>query len=216
MSKITTYFTYPCYSIVLNVMWVVAVGECRGIYGTHDDAKRAIGSVPIPLVKEFDDREEALLFLGAFTACDEIVYTDGACSGNGKDGARAGVGVFWGLDDPRNVSRPVHGSHTNNVAELEAIGAALDSIGHRDRVVIVSDSQYSISCLTTWRDGFIRRGWKTSKGIDVKNRELIEEILEKLKARPHVSLVHVRGHVGHLGNHHADTLAVSAVESKRK
>lgn len=33
----------------------------------------------------------------------EIVYCDGACRGNGKAGAIAGVGVWWGADDPRYV-----------------------------------------------------------------------------------------------------------------
>ena len=30
-----------------------------------------------------------------------IVYTDGACKGNGKAGSIAGIGVWWGWDDPR-------------------------------------------------------------------------------------------------------------------
>ena len=29
-----------------------------------------------------------------------VVYTDGCCSGNGKAGARAGIGVYWGRDHP--------------------------------------------------------------------------------------------------------------------
>ncbi|KAI7884612.1 hypothetical protein K492DRAFT_118414, partial [Lichtheimia hyalospora FSU 10163] len=31
-----------------------------------------------------------------------IVYTDGASSGNGYRGAKAGYGVFWNDNDPRN------------------------------------------------------------------------------------------------------------------
>lgn len=30
-----------------------------------------------------------------------IVYSDGSCQGNGKVGAVAGVGIWWGKDDPR-------------------------------------------------------------------------------------------------------------------
>lgn len=30
-----------------------------------------------------------------------IVYTDGSCQGNGKPGAVAGIGIWWGKDDPR-------------------------------------------------------------------------------------------------------------------
>ena len=39
----------------------------------------------------------------------QVVYTDGACEGNGKAGARAGIGVYWGPDHPWNVSEPVRG-----------------------------------------------------------------------------------------------------------
>lgn len=31
----------------------------------------------------------------------DVVYSDGACKGNGKTGSIAGVGVWWGPDDPR-------------------------------------------------------------------------------------------------------------------
>jgi ribonuclease HI len=38
----------------------------------------------------------------------DVAYTDGACRGNGKPGsvARAGIGVWWGPDDPRYASTP--------------------------------------------------------------------------------------------------------------
>ena len=49
------------------------------------------------------------------------VYTDGACSNNGKPYARAGYGVYFGKDDPRNVSETFNGPQTNNAAELLAI-----------------------------------------------------------------------------------------------
>jgi ribonuclease HI len=34
---------------------------------------------------------------------EDVVYTDGACSGNGQLGSVAGIGVWWGVDDPRYV-----------------------------------------------------------------------------------------------------------------
>lgn len=34
---------------------------------------------------------------------EDVVYTDGACSGNGQLGSVAGIGVWWGADDPRYV-----------------------------------------------------------------------------------------------------------------
>ena len=32
------------------------------------------------------------------------VYTDGACINNGKPNARAGIGVYFGENDSRNIS----------------------------------------------------------------------------------------------------------------
>lgn len=48
-----------------------------------------------------------------------VVYTDGACEGNGQIGSEAGVGVYFGDNDPRNVSEPLEGEkQTNQRAEL--------------------------------------------------------------------------------------------------
>ena len=64
----------------------------------------------------------------------DVVYSDGACKGNGKIGSIAGVGVWWGRDDPRyacvdthvllpptrnrNIAERCPGVQTNNRAEL--------------------------------------------------------------------------------------------------
>ena len=33
----------------------------------------------------------------------DVVYSDGACKGNGQPGSMAGIGVWWGRDDPRSA-----------------------------------------------------------------------------------------------------------------
>lgn len=66
----------------------------------------------------------------------QVVYSDGACKGNGAPGSVAGIGVWWGSDDPRwvtsapqsivankpmrfrNIAERCPGSQTNNRAEL--------------------------------------------------------------------------------------------------
>ena len=53
------------------------------------------------------------------------VYTDGACSNNGKPDAKAGFGVYFGENDNRNLSETFTGPQTNNRAELLAIIRAL-------------------------------------------------------------------------------------------
>lgn len=53
------------------------------------------------------------------------VYTDGACTKNGKMGAKAGIGVWFNEDHPLNVSAPVKGPPTNNTAEIQAARIAI-------------------------------------------------------------------------------------------
>lgn len=50
-----------------------------------------------------------------------VVYTDGACKGNGQKTPVAGVGVWWGRNDPRNIAERCPGIQTNNRAELIVI-----------------------------------------------------------------------------------------------
>ena len=151
-----------------------------------------------------------------------FVFTDGACKNNGSKTALGGVGVFWGHDDPRNVScRVIVPGVTNNICELLAIQTALQTIlplvfsvdpdvASDCKYVVVSDSKYAISSLTTWYAGFVRREWKTVAGTNIKNRALIfstREILDTLGNR--VSLQHVKAHSGNPGNEAADALAVA-------
>ncbi len=51
---------------------------------------------------------------------DYYVYTDGACSNNGRENAKAGIGIFLGQDDPRNVCEPVEGKQSNNTSRHQA------------------------------------------------------------------------------------------------
>ena len=72
------------------------------------------------------------------------VYTDGACPDNGKEAARAGVGVWWGPGHRLNMSRRVYGPReTNNVAEIQAICLAITQAVHANirKLQINTDSR---------------------------------------------------------------------------
>ncbi|KAG8979847.1 hypothetical protein FRB90_007877, partial [Tulasnella sp. 427] len=72
-------------------------------------------------------------------------YTDGACRGNGAAGAVAGVGVWYGDNDPRNVSERCPGAQTNNRAELIAIIRCLEmDLEPTQQLLIKSDSKYAM------------------------------------------------------------------------
>jgi ribonuclease HI len=159
-----------------------------------------------------------------------IVFTDGASRNNNlKDAStrRAGIGVFFGFNDPRNISEPfLMDPVTNQRAELFAVIRALEALerDYRDsiekgnqslyqRVVVITDSQYTISCMTSWLKTWKQNNWMSSTGEPVKNRELIERLDEAIHMLPSVEFLHVPGHSDVPGNVEADKLATSAADS---
>lgn len=130
------------------------------------------------------------------------VFTDGACSHNGRPGAKAGYGVWFPDHPDMSEAEKLLDTQpqTNQRAELTAIARAiviLDEKGFHDvDVVIYTDSDYSINCLTKWISGWISRGWKTSAGGDVLHRDLIEETFKRLSKLKSHRFIHVRAHTG--------------------
>ncbi|KAL2817110.1 ribonuclease H-like protein [Aspergillus granulosus] len=118
-----------------------------------------------------------------------IIAIDGACSNNGKDGARSSIGVFHGYDSIFNVSRTLDSNdrHTNQIAELEACSRALfDATIIQEEwaltdeplgaIVIKSDSEYVVRGLTEWLPKWKENGWKNAKGLPVANSYLFQRI----------------------------------------
>ena len=123
----------------------------------------------------------------------EIIYTDGSCINNGKKNAKGAYGVFYSKNDLRNKCEKLTGKITNNVAELTAILECLKTLTPLGKYYIVSDSDYSINCITKWSKGWSVNGWKTSKGSDVLNKEIIQEILGYMDVL-NVKFIHVNSH----------------------
>lgn len=148
------------------------------------------------------------------------VYTDGSSLGNGQKGSVAGVGVWFGDMDHRNVSEPLEGMpQTNNRAELTGILRALQ-LAPKDRdLEIITDSNYSINCVTIWYDSWMERQWKTSTGKPVENQDLIKDIKALIEERDDLDLVTtftwIKGHGNNSGNEAADRLAVAGAHLGR-
>lgn len=142
--------------------------------------------------------------------CKLNIWTDGASRGNGQLGARAGLGVYFGPSDPRNISERLPGEpQTNQRAELMAIQRALEVVPDAQDILIYSDSQYSIKCLTIWSINWRKNHWKTSTGQDVKNRDIVEEVVRLIQERKgKTDFKWVKGHAMDEGNEAADVLAV--------
>ncbi|KAI9003568.1 ribonuclease H-like domain-containing protein [Gaertneriomyces semiglobifer] len=147
------------------------------------------------------------------------VYTDGACTNNGKGArARAGYGVWYGHNDPRNISAPLPGPlQTNNRAEMTAVIKALQSVPKFMHVIIHSDSQYMKNGIEKWIEGWKRTGWiSKSSGKPVLNKDLWVE-LDKLRDEYDgaIEFRYVKGHAGIAGNEGADKLAVAGAQMNR-
>ncbi len=129
------------------------------------------------------------------------VYTDGACSGNPGQ-AGSGVVIMQGGKAVHEISEPL-GHATNNIAELTAIKLALEYVGvdHQGTeiknsvpITLFTDSTYCIGVLT--------KNWKAKANV-----ELIADIKVLLGGFTKLSILHVKGHSGDIGNELADELA---------
>jgi len=145
------------------------------------------------------------------------VYTDGACTSNGRGNAKAGIGIWFSDNNPLNVSQPVNGRATNNMAEIQAVTVAARQAQKAGikKLKINTDSKFLISCITQWMPKWKRSGWQTTNGKPVINKEELIE-MEKALTPLQVSWNHVRGHIGIYGNEMADKLARSGSERYRQ
>lgn len=111
-------------------------------------------------LKKFKTKQEAIDYMNDIIE-DYIndnskiyVYCDGSYIHNGKTNAKAGIGIYFGDNDPRNVSEAING-HSNNIAELRAMIRVYDYV--KKDITIVSDSKYSLHCVKEY-------GKKKTKG----------------------------------------------------
>ncbi|KAL9538893.1 hypothetical protein MBANPS3_010608 [Mucor bainieri] len=143
------------------------------------------------------------------------IFTDGACINNGRPWARAGFGVFWGDDDPRNVAERLYGpQQTNQRAEAQAVLTALEQTdGFYDTVEIKTDSIYVVRAINEWCYKWENNGWINAKGLPVANQDIFQDIIYQMENRPgDVYVNHVPGHAGIYGNEMADELAREGAE----
>lgn len=143
------------------------------------------------------------------------IYTDGSCINNGSPNATASLGVWVEGHPEKCLSERIEsGPQTNQVAELRALGRALDISSDFEEINIHTDSRYAMNCITLWCRTWEKNGWKSSRGKHPTNMELIKEVITKLRRLQSdelvISFTYVPGHSGHEGNEAAHALAMSA------
>ena len=137
------------------------------------------------------------------------IYTDGSCLGNPGPGGYGIIMVYAGQEFEFSGGE----AHTtNNRMELMGVIQALKILNDVDPKVttdcrITTDSAYVVNAFNQrWIPGWIRRGWKNSKGDPVANKELWLQLIQLIGNRK-VEFVHIKGHAGHKYNERCDTLA---------
>ena len=162
------------------------------------------------------------------------VFTDGSTIHNGTDYSVGGIGIYFSKNNSRNLSKKVIGkSVTNNSCELLAVKVAIESVAEDNNIkkedkqaatlIIYTDSEYTINCITKWGSNWNKNNWRTAAGKEVKNKELIKcniNLCKKYK----VGFIHVKSHQVEpknrekykiwYGNKMADYLARKAVQGK--
>ena len=153
-------------------------------------------------------------------AAVEAIYTDGACSGNPGPGG-------WGtrIEFADGQVHELGGRDTdttNNRMEMQAAIAALDFLTKSEDtsspVTLHTDSEYLKNGITKWIKGWKRKGWKTSAGKAVLNKDLWQQLDQLTQALTDTGTAvdwrYVRGHAGNPGNERCDEIARAFTHSQ--
>ena len=131
------------------------------------------------------------------------LYSDGSSLGN------PGPGGYGGILEFKGIMKEYSGADahtTNNRMELQGVIEGLKLLKEPCDVEVISDSSYVVKAINEWLEGWVKRGFKK-----VKNVDLWEAYLEA--AEPHnISGTWVRGHNGHPENERCDELARDEAE----
>ena len=170
------------------------------------------------------------------------IFTDGSTLNNqDKQNRKGGIGVFFGDDDPRNISCKLIESKTisylnnviflkkvtNQVAELLACIKGIETLLSTQliiarQIVIYTDSMYIVNMMAEWAKNWEKKGWKRYNGKSVDNLDLVKKLYYYSKNLG-VIFRHVKAHKKEpskdsekyfkwYGNNKADYLAVSGAK----
>ena len=205
--------------------YAVANGREIGVFNTWNECCDKVKGFKNAIYKKFNNIEDAEEFITKNTEKQDIkidycIYTDGACRNNGNQNSQAGIGIYFGENDERNVSEKVNGiKQTNNVAELLAINRAFhvieEDVKQNKNIEIYSDSIYAINNIRFYAASYELINWKK----DMPNKELIKSTYELYKKyiNKNIFFRYIKAHTNNtdihsIGNYNADKLANIAID----
>ncbi len=141
------------------------------------------------------------------------IYCDGGCRGNQQRANIGGWGVYliWG-----EHTKELWGGEadtTNNKMELQAAIEGLRAIKNKGvGVDVFMDSAYVYNGITSWVNGWKRRGWVKADKKPVLNKDQWIELLAEKEKFTDITFNKVKGHADNEGNNKADELANRAMD----
>ncbi|CAG8783544.1 32112_t:CDS:2 [Racocetra persica] len=185
--------------------YAVRKGRKPGIYLTWKEYESQVKGFSDAKYQRFSLKTDAENFIN-----DKKETTNSFCLGNGTKEAKAGIGVFYGDKDLRNLSERLSGEQqTNNRAEIYAVIRAIESCENKKKSLeIFTDSLHVINIIREWIEKWEKNGYMTSNNKPVRNQDLIRKLKKLIDSRiGSVKLTHVHGHQGNYGNEQADKLS---------
>lgn len=154
------------------------------------------------------------------------IFTDGACTNNGKRNANAAWGFIIVDNEGYKIlergSGPIPKTEpqTNQRAELQALLNGLRTAKEYPGFIkIWSDSQYSINCASVWGKSWQRKGWTKQGGV-IQHLDLVKQLVSLTEQMGHrLEYKWLKGHKGGsaqyefpwMFNHQVDALATGAL-----
>lgn len=150
------------------------------------------------------------------------IFTDGACSENPGPGGWAAV--FNKEEHCEEISGHEVNT-TNNRMELMAVVKSISKI-LKEHIAgteyeLYSDSAYVVNSITNnWVNVWRLNGWKTTRGEDIKNKDLWLKYLslrgKLLEREIPFTIIKIKGHSGNTFNEYVDKIAKDEVLLARK
>ncbi len=184
--------------------YAVNKGNKPGVYLSWVECKEQVDGYKFPVYKKFETMNEAKEFVknGKNNNLEKdsetkpktetsikhdyvYLFCDGSALHQNYKSIRCGYGICMiSSENIKTYSKLVNTSGTNNLAELMAILDCMKLIEKNNikNSCIVSDSKYSLDCITVWSITWRKNNWLTSKKTEPENSELIKEILEKYES----------------------------------
>jgi len=100
--------------------------------------------------------------------------------------------------------------------ELRALIEGLKLLGSDESLPVFSDSELCVTTATKWAAQWAKNGWRRGrKREEVRNLDLVKELLETRTSRPNAEIRWIKGHAGYRWNEYVDMLSRPDAEKSK-